>query len=264
MSRLLYACRFEVPIENDDFIVIDEYQSWICHHYINRRKMSDFECNLRVDFEEAEIVENHILSSKLYESDNRKVFEILWKYPDDRDKSLRWNNIVRIGVFDKICSVEHQISIESLKYTVTPPDFIFGSPHVIRSLCSKTKVYIGDMLIQAKPIYLNNEEIDKFIEILCSEKRILPVVFLSPFTSGENNLLNPNHLAKRLAGLAAVIYTHELDVTRAVSDGIGRLLSCFNGAARIYWPSFVEGDNPYNHPLYLGSTIERKGPKYNG
>jgi hypothetical protein len=44
-----------------------------------------------------------------------------------------------------------------------------------------------------------------------------------------------------------------------MADKLGRTLSCFDGAARIYWPGFSRMSNPRRHPLYLAERIEAVG-----
>jgi len=45
--------------------------------------------------------------------------------------------------------------------------------------------------------------------------------------------------------------------TFKLTDLVGRELSCFNGAARLYWPGLSPKSDPWQHPLYLSGVIKR-------
>jgi hypothetical protein len=46
-----------------------------------------------------------------------------------------------------------------------------------------------------------------------------------------------------------------------IADVLGRTLSCYDGAVRIYWPGFSINDDPRRHPLYLANRIVTVGPQ---
>lgn len=68
-------------------------------------------------------------------------------------------------------------------------------------------------------------------------------------------------LAAALAGVAIVVEADSSDVTWEIADTLGKTLSCYNGAARIYWPGFSIADDPRKHPLYLAERISTVGPQ---
>lgn len=59
--------------------------------------------------------------------------------------------------------------------------------------------------------------------------------------------------------MAVVVEAKSADVTWDIADRLGRPLSCFDGAARIYWPGFSIDDTPRRHPLYLASRVAAFG-----
>jgi hypothetical protein len=115
------------------------------------------------------------------------------------------------------------------------------------------------MELRASPYPLAIDGVSQFITLLESPLRKLPIVFLSPYTSNHSNLIDSSELARRLAGVAIVVEAHDADCTWDIADVLGRALSCFDGAARVYWPGFVESSDPRRHPLYLSGRIEAFG-----
>ena len=100
---------------------------------------------------------------------------------------------------------------------------------------------------------------DHFIELLQSPARRLPIVFISPYANGDPTELDANAMAQRLAGVAVVVKIQDPEATWDVADAIGRTLSCFDGAARIYWPGFSIDQDPRRHRLYFGTRIRDTG-----
>lgn len=116
------------------------------------------------------------------------------------------------------------------------------------------------MQVRAEPYALEQEGLDDLLALLTSDLRRLPVVLLSPYARGELNQIDPAKLARNLAGVAVVVRVEDPELTWDFADEVGRQLSCFNGAARIYWPGFSKASDPRSHRLFFGSWIEQVGP----
>jgi hypothetical protein len=98
---------------------------------------------------------------------------------------------------------------------------------------------------------------DRFAEsLLCSPDRALPLLVISPNVDGSFSVV-PEELADRLAGLCIVAVLQSQAATFKLTDLVGRELSCFNGAARLYWPGLSPKSNPWQHPFYLSVAIRR-------
>jgi hypothetical protein len=260
MARLVYACRFEVPSNSGLDEVVVTYRDWLVRHYRERRRIDGFSFDPAQTIEAENVPEGHYLSSTVYEAEPGKAVRIRWSFPDDNDVGLRWSNDVRVGQFGNRCSVEHMISIESVEYNVAPARLLFGSPRVIRDICAKTPTYIGEMQVQATPYVLQQGALGDLLTLLTSDLRRLPLVLLSPYARGEPNLIDAGQLARNLAGVAVVVEIKDPEITWDFADEIGRQLSCFNGAARIYWPGFSRESDPRSHRLFFGAWVEQAGP----
>ncbi|MEM7508184.1 MAG: hypothetical protein AAF415_15735 [Pseudomonadota bacterium] len=240
--------------------VLSIYKDWIIRHYKGRRELPEFNFDLEAPDAPGALPTGHSLTSSIYEDDDRRVTRIWWSFPDDKDASLRWANEVRVGQFGDRCGVEHLISIESVEYSVAPARLLFGSPRAVRDICTKVPAYIGEMQVRAEPYVLEQDGLDDLLTLLTSDLRKLPVVLLSPNARGESNQIDPAKLARNLAGVAVVVRVEDPELTWDFADEVGRQLSCFNGAARIYWPGFSKASDPRSHRLFFGSWIEQMGP----
>lgn len=259
MARIIYACRFEIPTSSGLNPVLAAYSKWIEGHYRQRRGLSSFSYDLSVDSPVPHVPPRHIILLDRFSGAKGDVVRLRWAYPSDADENLEWRNDIRIGAFGHVCSVEHLISIDWIDYRITPPQFMLGSPSVIRHLCSEAAVHIGEMLVKAAPYPLEAGGVGEFSELLHSPKRRLPIVLVAPYANGDSNALDATLLAQHLAGVGIVVSAVDAEATWDIADALGRTLSCFNGGARIYWPGFSAKSDPRSHRLYLGARIEALG-----
>jgi hypothetical protein len=260
MTRLVYACRFDVAADDGIASVLSTYEDWIVRRYRDRLKRADFNFDPEVVGIHDDVPERHSLSSSIYQDADERVVRIRWSFPDDIDDGLRWANEVRVGQFGSRCGVEHLIYIESVEYSVSPARLLFGSPRAVRDICTKTPAFIGEMQVRAEPYALKQNGLNDLLTLLTSSLRRLPVVLLSPYARGELNQIDPSKLARNLAGVAVVVRVDDPELTWDFANEVGRQLSCFNGAARIYWPGFSKVSDPRNHRLLFGDWIEQVGP----
>lgn len=84
--------------------------------------------------------------------------------------------------------------------------------------------------------------------------RTLPIVVIS----GQQGLLLhpdlPARMARELTGLALVTVADDEGCWRLTSR-LGKLLSCFGGAVRLYWPGFQASDNTLRHLLWTSDRM---------
>ena len=259
MARLVYACRFEIPAGENLDPASAEYRNWLVNHYRKRHRLSSFEFDPSQMLKPDGLPDDHNLSWKNYSCEKGSAFQILWSFPHHDDQGLHWFHDIRAGRFENRCSIEHQIQIKSVDYSISPARLHVGSPHVIRNLCAMSNSYIDEMSVRAIPYEVGADELRSFLVLLFHKNRKLPIIFLSPYEDGKHNLIDAEQLAKNLAGVAIVVPVVDPQVTWDFTDRIGRYRSCFNGGARIYWPRFSWEDNPRSHRLFLGSKIEEEG-----
>ena len=95
---------------------------------------------------------------------------------------------------------------------------------------------------------------DELIAALQRSDRTLPIVLVS---SQQGLLLHPDlpgRLARELTGLALVAVADE-DACWRLTTRLGKALSCFGGAVRLYWPGFQASDKVFRHPLWTSERM---------
>ena len=262
MTRLIYAARFDVDDRNGMDDVLSTYQDWITETYRRRHQILNLGFDARVGSEATPLPFQHLLTATHYDRDDMRAVRLLWSFPAPADAGLRWSNEVRIGQFGERCAVEHTIAIESTDYIVSPTRIQLGSPRAIRDVCQKKIALIGRMQIKAEPYFLNEAEFPNFLDLLTNEGRKLPMVLLTPSANGKENAIDAKKISLELAGVAIIVAVTDSELTWDIAAEFGRRLSCFDGAARIYWPGFSKDADPKDHRLFLGAMISDLGPEH--
>lgn len=98
------------------------------------------------------------------------------------------------------------------------------------------------------------EDGEELARELLSPERTLPWLVV---TEVKRQMVLPDldaRLAHDLAGLANVVRLDE-EAAWALTDTLGRSLSCYSGAVRIYWPHLATSDDPFRHPLWTAHRL---------
>jgi hypothetical protein len=260
MSRLVYACRLVVPAISTIDPILQRYTDWVERHYRDKHGKREFAFD--VAHEGAcplHLPPDHTLEARQWRTEAGVVHSLLWRFPSDADASLYWRNEVKMLGGPTGARVEHLIWIEAVDFLISPATIALGSPGVIRRICSSWPVKVGDIEIRAQPRPFQAGGISELTSLLEDPNRRFPIVLVAPYTNGSDNLLDPEALARNLAGVALIVDAVDAKATWGMADKLGRTLSCFDGAARIYWPGFSRMSNPRRHPLYLAERIEAVG-----
>ncbi len=101
---------------------------------------------------------------------------------------------------------------------------------------------------------------------LLDRERETPVVMVAVDNTSRARLVDVDELARRLAGMAAVVGLESVKASFRLRDALGEhglsdMFGCFHGAVRIYWPKLARGHNPYDHPLVLQPKIMAAAPE---
>ncbi|MGQ0464609.1 MAG: hypothetical protein ACT4QG_04730 [Sporichthyaceae bacterium] len=177
--------------------------------------------------------------------------------PDAEDATWRWRTHIDIGVEDGEAWLRVRVGLFSPREgLVTRPKVAPHRPPVVRRVVDRLDVRIDDRRID-RPWMLTVPEVPEYVRFLTSRERRLPVLAISHDSEGEP-FLDRARAADRLLGLAHVVEV-DLQSSYAVTDAIGKTLSCYSGAVRMYWPGFAVGDDPYFHRAYVGGSLAYLG-----
>jgi hypothetical protein len=124
-------------------------------------------------------------------------------------------------------------------------------PRIIRTITDKIGLWDDGVVLSATPRRAHSEEdVTKLIELLERKGRSRAVIVVSR-DERDRGLLDADELARRLAGVAH-IYDLRFEASRELTRQLGKELSVFGSAVRVYRPGFdSEAARSFHHPLFL-------------
>lgn len=189
---------------------------------------------------------------------------------------------VRVDVPDKdvaqrVWTAEVVIATVSLQHIFLSLRLILSSPETTPPIIPAVPKFIGEIAtltglfrsldqIHSTPwIVQDDADAEELIDALVDTERQLPHIVVSLMdeqSAGNAPQLNARALARATVGLAKVVILPNA-FTKKLIERLGRRLSVYDGAIRVYLPGFTADSSPYSrHQLLMSDRLrENKGPE---
>jgi hypothetical protein len=262
--RPLYAVQFEVASLKSDVTsdVAEEtlraVQSWISEWYLFRK-------GIKIEFPAAggyvNPCQSHDLTvvREIAELGEASSAIVSWSYPGEPDGNLLWNSRCEVSKFGGLTEFSFQLLLESTQFYIAPVEFKLQRPRLVATLLREFVCTYGDDRLSTEPRSLSAQGVPEFVQMhLLSRSRRLPIVMVSRTPLSDKWLVDPADVADRLAGIAQVYVLDDKWAGYALSDEVGKIYSCYNGAVRLYWPDFDPEASSYS-PVYTPDRVRDLG-----
>lgn len=258
--RPLYAIQFEVGDASLQQIV-DEVKSWIAGVYDEDPEF-DAADQPAPDLTASAVswvpAEGHELESKLWQVESGLLYETTWRKPADITAS-GMHEQVELTLLEGGGPVEVavRVSAEQEAFRIAPLDVgIVQRPRIVDRLVRHFECRVNETPIHWYNRTLDCSDVDTFLRTtLENAQRAIPVVLVSRSSRTETPVEDAEWLQNRLLGLAHV-YEISSEVSRQLTEQLGRVRSCRNGAVRLYWPGFSRRAVPRGHPLFTADSLK--------
>jgi hypothetical protein len=252
--RTVYAAALEVGAQSDVSASLNYIGRWIQDWYLRQRLSVDVFQSLGEGDLDVSPAEGHQLSIRHHatkQAAGEQLVDLRWAYPDQYDKSLGW--VIALSLFRQgdglLLSLE--VAVTGLQLVIAPASVKLGSPRVIRDIARLRSVRIGGHHYSLTPELVGAEHVELLVAELTDATRPYPIVLVSRRVQDDVPLTNSSELAERLAGVAKVYELADKWAAFRLTEELGRALSCFGGAVRLYWPRFNADADPFMHPLWM-------------
>ena len=188
-------------------------------------------------------------------SDASDVWAFRMNRPDGTVPGRAWTNEVVLG---HLPGKPPQFSVRQLVATDEPELSVAPAvPRFVREVAGKCGFMVGRQQAAIIPMECSTlNEAAALIDHLLDPGRVLPTFVFTTTDGVSRGSVDPSVLNSGVLGLAHVAVAHA-DACWFLTDQLGKRLSVFGGAARIYLPGFSEDANPYTHRLVLANQLER-------
>lgn len=258
--RTVYATQFKVlPKVGEkatDVIsaVVEEIVEWAKARY----KRQGIDLNLLPDGNTVSPVPGEATKLTIESAEASALVTFAWTYPSQHDPTLLWETDATVAIVGDEIEVAIVLRLSSTGFAVKPIGFDLGNPKIVAELVRKFTCMIAQIELRANPTILTSENVGKFVENhLRNDSRSIPVVLVSPEVWTDKYLIDPGALQSRLVGLAHVAQLDSKWAAFSLTDAVGKLDSCYDGAVRVYWPSAKAAQSSLQGHLYLPSQIEK-------
>lgn len=148
------------------------------------------------------------------------------------------------------------MGIETNDSRLAPVRYYITSPRFVRWLADRFVVSFGSTIAQNTPRSVESPEaVAELLDELENPDRALPLLVIGRPGTEVLGAELPEQLARFLFALANVVVL-EPPAIGAFANAVGSRMACFDGEARIYWPTWAKTDTPSYHPRYDADTLE--------
>lgn len=128
-------------------------------------------------------------------------------------------------------------------------------PGLVQQVANKCGLMVGSQAARAtSAVYTEGEDAEALIDHLTDHDRRLPTIVLTLAKDASVPQIDAEKLASVLTGLAHVAVAHP-DVAWRLTERLGKRLSVFKGAVRVYQPGFEDTADPFAHLLVLSEQL---------
>ena len=188
---------------------------------------------------------DHIVRCTAEEADSCKLVTIEWSHPGDPGSDLRWSTVCNFARSDRGIQLSLAVRLSSSNVVVKPLTFTVGRPRLLDDILAAFPCFVGKQPIPKSPTVISAPDVAAIVEsTLLSSDRPLPVVIISPNVWTERPEVDPTDLQKALLGFAQVAALRDKWAAFKLTDCIGKELTCYNGAVRLYWPGLKANSSP--------------------
>lgn len=166
---------------------------------------------------------------------------------------------VSVTATDATVAVYATLEAGSATSRIGPIDFDPRCPRLIKTfLTMPGDWYHGDTRLRGLQEVVGFDQGEGLAAFIADPTRVIPAVVVT--LSGGNPALPRLHarLADDLAGIANV-FAADIDACWALTDGLGKPMSVYDGAVRLYWPRWQRQDDPFRHPLWTAARLNPPG-----
>ena len=184
--------------------------------------------------------------------------------PHDHDAELAWNLNVDVALEDGRAWVGMRLALSPTGRRLAPIPFEIRPPDLVGAVVDAMEVAEDGWRLTREPAYaVDDGGVRALADLLLDPDRVLPVVVVTPvevYDDDQDRFLNqpvvdPDDIADSLVGLAHVAVVDSPALTYGLTEMVGREMSVFGGAVRLYWPDIEGNERPAMHPLWLPDRL---------
>lgn len=200
----------------------------------------------------------HMVKATADQADAVEIAEVTWTHPHDGGST--WVSHCTVARSADTIAFAMNLRLQSHEFDLRPLTFHLGRPAVVDIIVQQFRCSVSGIPVQTAARVINDDDVDDLVSgLLLSPERRIPVVAVSVDGSTDRALVNPDDLQRSVLGFASVVLLKDKWAAFRLTDAVGKTLSCYNGAVRMYWPGLMLTSDPFDHPLFLPGRLFAPG-----
>lgn len=203
----------------------------------------------------------HLLSASGVED---RLWTLRCLRPHEDEADLVWCLTVDVALENGRPWVGVRLGLRPTGHRLLPVRLDIRPPAIAGALVDGVEVVEDGWRLSREPAWaIDDGGVQALAELLLDRDRVLPVVVVTPVERYDEErdeyrtqpLVDADDIGATLVGLAHVAVVDTEALTYGLTDLVGRQLSVFGGAVRLYWPELDDDGPPAAHPLWLPDRL---------
>lgn len=250
--RDVYAAQYALTALNAFDLARAAAAAWCLDRY-PASQGGDLDADFEADFSLSDRIEWQAIAAP---DRAQRAWSLTYRHVDHDDQTLGWRSLVQLTESEAGVRFTFRLSQESLEARIRPAIEVPGRPRIVRDLALQLGARADGRPILAIASAARSDEMASLVDLLLDPDRRLPVVLTTVDPETGRPVTDPDTLAAHLIGVAHVFAVLTVPATFELTAVLGKSLSVFDGAVRIYWPGLSRTADPYLHRLWLPRTVE--------
>lgn len=192
-----------------------------------------------------------------------RLWTLRLQRPHEYDAELTSHVNVDVALESGAVWVGVRLALRPTGHRVLPVRFEIRPPALVGAVVDAEEVVEDGWRLTREPAWaVDDDGVRGLAHLLLDPDRVLPVVVVTPAEIYDDEhdeyhvepVVDPDAIAATLVGLAHVITIETMALPRRLTDLVGRQLSVFSGAVRLYRPE-VDTGTPAVHPLWTPERL---------
>jgi hypothetical protein len=201
---------------------------------------------------------HHSVKATLESEGETEIADLVWSHP--HDGGSKWITHCTMASCASGVAFAMHLRLQSNEFDLRPLTFQLGRPSVIDTIIRTFRCSVTGVPVSLTAKLIDDDDVDELVsDVLLSPARHLPVIAVSVDAYTDQPLVSADEIQKAVLGFASVVMLKDKWAAFRLTDAIGKPLSCYNGAVRLYWPGLTIDADPFDHPLFLAPRLTGPG-----
>jgi hypothetical protein len=201
---------------------------------------------------------NHTVKATHDAEGGAEIAELVWSHP--HDGGSKWITHCTMASSASGVAFALHLRLQSNEFDLRPLTFQLGRPSVIDTIARTFRCTVAGVPVSPTARVIDDDDVDGLVaDVLLSPTRHIPVIAVSVDAYTDRTLVNSDEIQNAVLGFASVVFLKDKWAAFRLTDAIGKSLSCYNGAVRLYWPGLTLEADPFDHPLFLAPRLTGPG-----